>query len=266
MSQIEIASASKMSIRCYALPYEIRGGAANMALDQALLECAAGLQDAAFLRTYGWREPTLSLGYFQRLGEALAQPGWQGVSIVRRPTGGGALWHDQELTYAVVLPTSHEFARPGSALYRSVHGAILEILQDSGVDSHRRADVEIVLGRRAKRFADQPFLCFTDRDSEDIVTEGIKVAGSAQRRHAGAILQHGSLLLKHSERTPEILGVCDLATVSQDPGTWSELLVPALARALKLTLAEEDFPVAVRRRAADLETSVYGSSSWTGRR
>src|SRR5271157_5493692 len=78
--------------------------------------------------------------------------------------------------------------------------------------------------RAAERSPRRSFLCFTDPDPEDIMASGFKVVGSAQRRRSGAILQHGSLLLKQSDRTPELLGVCDLAGVSQDPRFWSGLV------------------------------------------
>ena len=118
-----------MTIPCYQIPYAIAGGPANMALDEALLEWVAGRSDAVFLRTYGWLEPTLTLGYFQSLSEALAEPRWQWVPLVRRATGGGAIWHDHELTYAVVLPAHHARARPSAALYQAVHAAIAAALR-----------------------------------------------------------------------------------------------------------------------------------------
>ena len=118
-----------VTIPCYQIPYAIAGGPANMALDEALLEWVAGRSDAVFLRTYGWLEPTLTLGYFQSLSEALAEPRWQWVPLVRRATGGGAIWHDHELTYAVVLPAHHARARPSAALYQAVHAAIAATLR-----------------------------------------------------------------------------------------------------------------------------------------
>jgi lipoate-protein ligase A len=104
-----------VTIPCYQIPYAIAGGPANMALDEALLEWVAGRSDAVFLRTYGWLEPTLTLGYFQSLSEALAEPRWQWVPLVRRATGGGAIWHDYELTYAVALPGGSRGHRRDSA-------------------------------------------------------------------------------------------------------------------------------------------------------
>ncbi len=98
------------------------------------------------------------------------------------------------------------------------------------------------------------------------MASGFKVVGSAQRRHAGAILQHGSLLLKQSDRTPELLGVGDLAGVSQDPRFWSGPVQETISRALDLQLVVCDLPAAVSRRAAELEEKVYRVAAWTGRR
>src|SRR5947209_20176933 len=90
------------------LPHESGDGPWNMALDEALLDSVAADPSRAVLRTYSWSVPTLSLGYFQRFAESQADPRWRSVPIVRRPTGGGALWHDREVTYAVVIPRSEE--------------------------------------------------------------------------------------------------------------------------------------------------------------
>src|SRR3954454_7619680 len=89
---------------CRILPHEVREGPANMAWDEALLDAVNNEPTTAVLRTYGWAEPTLSLGYFQRFAAAEADPRFQDAAIVRRPTGGGALWHELEITYALIVP------------------------------------------------------------------------------------------------------------------------------------------------------------------
>src|SRR4051812_5496180 len=109
-----------------------------MALDEALLDAVAEDPSAAWLRTYGWTAPTLSLGYFQRWADAQADPRWRDAPIVRRPTGGGAIWHDRELTYALVVPGQHPLARPSTALYRAVHEAIAGLLRARGLAADRR--------------------------------------------------------------------------------------------------------------------------------
>jgi lipoate-protein ligase A len=234
-----------------------------MALDEALLEHVAEQADLAYLRAYGWSEATLSLGYFQRIAELEAEPRWQFAPRVRRATGGGAIWHDHELTYALVLPSNHPRARPHTALYQAVHSAIAGILRQQGVEAHRRGPGS---ARDHERSLGRPFLCFTDRDPEDIVTDGFKVVGSAQRRQGGAILQHGSILLQRSDTTPELQGICDLAEVESDPGLWSSLVLPAIAAALELRLDPSEIPGLICARTQVFEQDVYRNSAWTRRR
>src|SRR5437763_88033 len=84
------------------------------------------------------RGPATGLGYFQRLAAIRAAPRWQAVPMVRRLTGGGAISHHHEVTYALVVPAAHPQARPSPVLYRAVHAAIVEVLTDQGVYADRR--------------------------------------------------------------------------------------------------------------------------------
>ncbi len=246
---------------CRVLPHELGDGPSNMALDEALLDSVAEDPSAAVVRTYAWSIPTLSLGYFQTMAELEADPRWASVPIVRRPTGGGALWHDHEVTYAVVVPSLHPAARPSRTLYRVIHEAIVGRLQSCGIEAGRRGEMKI--GEESGR---RPFLCFTDRDSEDIVFQGEKLVGSAQRRRSGAVLQHGSLLLSRSKTTPELPGLSDLATEPTDPSTWAEVLQIILPEALELPTRAETIRSDERRRAEVLRRVVYSDPSWTRRR
>jgi lipoyl(octanoyl) transferase len=163
-------------------------GAENMARDLALLERAiAG--EGPFLRVYGWARPTLSLGYFQR-EEEVAEGGAAarlGVDVVRRFTGGGAILHHRELTFAVALPASHPWARLGvNESYLEITRPLLTLLRDRGVEARYRGDSTPEM---------KAANCFAGSACPDIVVGGRKLFGSAQRRREGAILQHGSLLL-----------------------------------------------------------------------
>ncbi|MFI5454090.1 MAG: biotin/lipoate A/B protein ligase family protein [Isosphaerales bacterium] len=244
---------------CHVLPYEQGDGPANMALDEALLDFVAAGNEAAFLRTYGWTIPTLSLGYFQHLADARAEPRWREVPIVRRLSGGGAIWHHHEVTYAVVVPASSPLARPSTGLYRAVHTAIADTLESLGVRASLRGDA--VDSRNCERR--RPLLCFTDTNPEDIVTYGVKIAGSAQRRRGGAVLQHGSVLLARSCRTPELLGICDVAELPAEPLDWSERLLERIPDALGLHPLAVRAPDEVRVRATELERIRYRDPAWT---
>src|SRR4051794_10380958 len=141
-------------LSCRILPHETADGPANMALDEALLDAAVETPGLAYFRTYEWSEPTLSLGYFQARSEAESDPRFRGVAIVRRPTGGGAIWHDHEVTYALVLPTSHPSARRGGTLYRDVHAAIARAFHSLGIPVARRGESPV------RADSARPFLCF----------------------------------------------------------------------------------------------------------
>ena len=245
---------------CRLLPHAVADGPANMARDEAMLDLVTKGPEAAAFRTYGWTEPTLSLGYFQYVGEAESDPRWRNVPLVRRPTGGGAIWHDQEITYALAVPGAHPLSRRSGELYLAVHEAIADLLSGFGLDTRRRGR-----GTGAGQLR-RPFLCFTDQDPEDIVVGSMKIVGSAQRRRAGAILQHGSVLLTASSQTPELAGAADLASVPEDLLVWSNLLRQRLPEALGFRARDEDWAGEMIDRARELEISVYRDPSWTRRR
>jgi lipoate-protein ligase A len=246
-------------VPCRVLPFELADGPMNMALDEALLDTVAS-GGSAVLRTYGWSEPTLSLGYFQPIARAESEPRWRDVPIVRRPTGGGALWHDAEVTYCIVLPASHPLTRRSTDLYGAVHSAIAGLLQETGLTAARRGEV------RARSDATKPFLCFLDSDAEDVVSDSIKLVGSAQRRRAGAVLQHGSLLLAQSPQAPELKGVADLSGLAADAREWSQRLLSAIPTALCLGSVAGTISAEERVRALALAVEVYRKEAWTRKR
>ena len=112
------------------------------------------------------------------------------------------------------MPRVHPLAGHPSDLYRAVHAAIVELLRGCGIDAARR-------GPAAEVVAGKPFLCFLDRDPEDVLVAGWKIGGSAQRRRPNAVLQHGSLLLRRSSATAELPGLNDLAGPSTPAADWS---------------------------------------------
>ena len=172
-----------------------------MAVDAALLEESLRT-GAIFVRLYRWSEPTVSLGYFQKPEEQKSAPKLCHLPSVRRLSGGGAILHDQEQTYSCVVPPGHELAEQPSQLYDLIHTLVIELLRGKNIDVRPR-------GHDLKSPV-EPFLCFLREASPDLVVRGHKVLGSAQRRRRGAVLQHGSLLLQHSDFAPELLGLHDL--------------------------------------------------------
>ena len=234
-----------------------------MALDEALLNIVATGDSSALVRTYSWQTPTLSLGYFQSYREVDTDPRWGHVPVVRRPTGGGALWHDQEMTYAIVIPGDHPLTRPARALYTAIHQALADWMAEIGIQAQRRrhassGDVDEKMPK--------PFLCFVDRDDDDVVFRNVKLVGSAQRRRSGAILQHGSLLLSRSQTTPELPGLRDLAPVIKPEASWAGELRSRLVAALGFRGVEEPFREAELSEAERLKNDVYSCDLWTKKR
>ncbi|MHC1740886.1 MAG: biotin/lipoate A/B protein ligase family protein [Anaerolineaceae bacterium] len=164
----------------------------NMAVDEALLQSAAKLQSPPTLRFYSWDPPCLSLGYAQPFSDIdlskLANQGW---TLVRRPTGGRAILHRDEITYSISANQEDPFVT-GSLLesYRRISIVLLRALQLMGVEA--RADQEYESQSHQQR--KEP-VCFEVPSNFEITANGKKLIGSAQARKLGGVLQHGSLPL-----------------------------------------------------------------------
>jgi lipoate-protein ligase A len=230
-----------------------------MAFDEAMLDAVDADPSTAWLRTYEWSRPTLSLGYFQRISDVESDPRWNGADVVRRPTGGGAIWHDHDITYAIVLPRGHPAYAAPKELYARVHEAIAAGLRSAGFDAKRRGPAARELSKN------RPFLCFTDRDSEDIVIQDTKMVGSSQRRRPRAVLQHGSVLLLRSATTPELPGLSDFVDDPCGPDAIVEFLRTAIPPALDLLSVESVELAPWPERLQELELR-YQSRHWTARR
>lgn len=197
-----------------------------MAVDQALLELAT----EPVLRLYRWATPTLTLGYFQPASDRQRHEPSLGCPLLRRSTGGGAIVHDEELTYSLILPAKDVVATSAD-YYDRVHRVAAEILAERGqvalLHPVRPPGLEVegdeITGRTADRrelvkSRSEPFLCFQRRADGDLIlwpTESVasghghKILGSAQRKRDGAVLQHGSILFLRSEQAPELFGIND---------------------------------------------------------
>lgn len=184
--------ASEVATPAWSLLVEPQGrsGRENMARDQALLE-AADRSGGAFLRLYRWSPACLSFGRNEPAQACYDREAIErlGLDVVRRPTGGRAVWHDAEVTYAVAAPVAwFGSLRDG---YRAIHARLVEALRALGVPAECAAD-----GRQPALHAGP---CFASPASGEIVVHGRKLVGSAQVRHGSALLQHGSILLDGSQ-------------------------------------------------------------------
>ena len=169
-------------------------GAGNMALDEAMLRARIQGFAPPTLRFFSWDPPTVSLGYGQKLDARINVDACRrlGVGLVRRPTGGSAIYHDtleREVTYSVVARAG-DFDGSGDLLetYRWIGAGLTAGLRRLGVPA------EMVAVRASEALA-SPAFCFSRTGSYEIEVGGKKLVGSAQRRQGGAFLQHGSILL-----------------------------------------------------------------------
>jgi len=200
-----------------------QSGPRNMAVDEALLESVAvGAQ--ATLRIYRWSDATVSLGYFQRETPEIDPGGrFHGLAAVRRLSGGGAILHHREVTYSCCIPASHPLAAEPTLLYEEIHRGVRDTLREFGIQVHPRGEHE---------GGEKPFLCFARGDRRDLICNGFKVVGSAQRRRRGAILQHGSILLRRSPFLPEFPGLLDLNRLELDEESFQQRLSNLVGRLL----------------------------------
>ncbi len=170
-------------------------GARNLAIDEALLEVARSeaVHPQPTLRLYRWSPAALSLGRSQPADEA-HDPVWlrrNGVDLVRRPTGGTAVFHENELTYSVTGPLDRPpFARGVVATYRILAEALLRGL---------RSLVPALVVNEAARGGGRHPACFAALSTCEISVGGRKLIGSAQLRRGRSFLQHGSIPLKASD-------------------------------------------------------------------
>jgi lipoate-protein ligase A len=168
-------------------------GARNMARDVAILEAVFEAEAPPTLRLYGWNPPCLTLGRHQGPEAAgfdfcLAE----GIDVVRRPTGGRALLHHLELTYAVAAPLGKgPLPRGLQDAYRRICGALVRAVQALGVDAELTGgDVNLKLPGPQSTVP-----CFEAPAGGEVVVRGRKLIGSAMRAHGSAILQHGAILI-----------------------------------------------------------------------
>ncbi|WP_409270634.1 biotin/lipoate A/B protein ligase family protein [Neobacillus sp. SCS-31] len=172
----------------------------NMALDEALLEWHSKGELPPVIRFYGWSPATLSIGYFQKAEKEINMDAVRehGLGFVRRPTGGRGVLHENELTYSVIVSENHpKMPVSVTEAYRVISEGILHGFRNLGLD----ANFSIPKTEEEKDSLKQPRSsnCFDAPSWYELVVEGRKVAGSAQTRQKGVILQHGSILLDLDE-------------------------------------------------------------------
>lgn len=248
-------------------------GATQMAVDEAIWRAVAAGRALPTLRFYAWSPPCLSLGRHQPLEQvnraALQEAGY---GLVRRPTGGKAILHTDELTYSLAVSLADPRVRGGvlESCARLSRGLLLG-LQILGIR-------DATASRRESRSPLGP-VCFEEAADFEIAVEGRKIVGSAQVRGGGGLLQHGSLPL-----WGDITRVCRFLVPAADPErvrgraatleeigqrvSWVEAaqaMAEGFARALSLRLEPGDLSDEEQEAAERLRVEKYNSEAWTAR-
>lgn len=257
-------------------------GAENMAVDDAMLQAVCDQKSPSTLRLYAWHPPCLSLGYAQPFRDVdtsrLQKLEWD---IVRRPTGGRAILHTDELTYALIAPDHHPSFSGGVLVsYKKISKAFARALEILGMEVNISSDRTLSEDQR------QEPVCFQSPSAYEITVQGRKIVGSAQLRRRGAVLQHGTLplygdisricqVLKYdseSARQAAIQRVRTQSATIEDAlhikVQW-ESVAQALTRSFEELLgwrfSEEDLSPHEKDLSQSLLESRYASQGWTQR-
>lgn len=264
---------------------EPRSGPANMAVDETIAQACAAGESPPTLRFYRWTPPAVSLGRHQPAAEidmdAVAALAYE---VVRRPTGGRAILHTDELTYSVSAPESEPRMAGGvMGAYLRLSNGLLAGLQRLGVSAQKA-------GRDARAGKDVSAACFEVPSAYEITAGGRKLMGSAQSRRRGYVLQHGSLpLMGDITRLIDVLALpqaeaallkqqlagraCTLAQALNLDETSSLLAFDAVAQAmaagfaqvLNLDLVPGELTAVEIRRVSQLIRERFANAEWTHR-
>jgi lipoate-protein ligase A len=261
-------------------------GAWNMALDEAILDSVRRDEVRATLRLYAWQPACLSLGYAQSVNDvnlkALQENGWD---LVRRPTGGRAILHTDELTYSVIGPPD-DSRLSGSVLesYRCLSQALLHSLHLLNVPAEAH---EIILNPGGQQpVKDNNPVCFEVPSNYEIIVDNKKLIGSAQARKRDGVLQHGSLpLFGDLTRIVRVLNY-DSEEIQQEAAnrllaraitvegiinqklaweTAAQAFIQSFQEVLNLKLVYENATPQEEQRAIELMNEKYAHISWTNR-
>jgi lipoate-protein ligase A len=241
-------------------------GPRNMALDHALMSRARASGETV-LRIYAWSRPVLSLGRNQRAVGVYDDAALlaRGIAVVRRPTGGRALLHDREVTYSVTAPAAAGL----TDTYRRINALLVGALARLGVRAEPAAPA-------TRTPVPSGLPCFAEPSAGEIVVGKRKLVGSAQWRDDGALLQHGSIIVRDDQSI--IPSLMREPTVAPAPATLAELLGRApgadeVAEAMFAAVRSSEDPSAsilegseVERLETDRWLATYRDPQWTWRR
>jgi lipoate-protein ligase A len=227
-------------------------GATNMACDEALLQCA----QVATVRLYTWSTPTVSLGYFQDHAAVVDSLGALApVAMVRRITGGGAIWHEHEVTYCLVARLGGELPSQVRACYHRIHAAIAAALARQGAAVSLAAE-----GGGDRRYRTEP-RCFASPAVDDLTRAGGKALGSAARQRGERLLMHGSLKLASNAWDGAATAPCGVS-----PEAARRALIEGIGAAMGGEPQRGDLTAEERAALADIRAGRYGGERWVRER
>jgi lipoyl(octanoyl) transferase len=240
-----------------------------MAIDEHLL-ARHGPAGAPMLRLYGWDPPAITIGRYQAMDCIdIVACREDGVEIVRRVTGGGAIFHDNEITYSVVWPDAG-IDRPGGIdrTFETINAFILEAYRSLGLDPAYAKDHQ-----RQGNSPGRTQFCFSGNELYDILIEGKKIGGNAQRRVRGAVLQHGCIPLAIDAASVQryfrdridagnFIALNDACGRDVSAGEVAVLLVESFKRAMGMDLAEEDLGESEEESVRALLDDRYYRDEW----
>ncbi|MFA5117569.1 MAG: lipoate--protein ligase family protein [Candidatus Omnitrophota bacterium] len=247
----------------------------NMAFDEALLRQFSAGRCSPTLRVYGWDPAAFSVGLAQEPGEVLRleECRQNDIPVVRRMTGGGAIFHCRELTYSLVCGKD-DLGACGTvaASFRRICAFLIRAYRDLGLQAE--FSIESAAGKALPCRFNAPF-CFAGKEKYDILIEGKKLGGNAQKRSRGIIFQHGSIPLQSDVQAaisflreePRGLSdeVCALDEVLRGKIEFNDLagiLRKAFQRTFPVGLTDCVFTQEERSLADELRREKYAASSW----
>ncbi len=253
------------------IPYASRGGAENMAIDEYLVSWY-GRTGAPAFRVYGWSPPAISLGRYQLIDCLdLDACHADGVDVVRRITGGGAIYHGSELTYSFACGIDDLNGKPKDVpdFYHKMNRFLILFYRWLGYEasfSCDRGGNNHAVGR-----AD---FCFSGNERYDILIGGKKIGGNAQRRAGKTVLQHGSIPLlidrgrvaryfKGGMKENNFTSLAELSGRDLDIAAKARLLAESYAEVAGLRLVQEDIGPEETAEIESIKNNRYLDRRWT---
>ena len=240
----------------------------NMAIDDAIVESTiAGELTTPTLRFYTWATPSISIGRFQQIKKDidLEQCEKENISVVRRPTGGRAVFHDKELTYAAILPSGHPLTRHG---IQSSYCAISEAF----ISGLNKLDIPAILEKQSVGNKNYPneVSCFATTTRYEVTLNHSKIIGSAQSRRMGVILQQGSILFSSPSSINSYFknsgyqqkGIEDLLNIKLDRTQVQNALIEGFKESLSIIFQEQPLSERLLVRSVQARQYKYLNPQW----